>query len=183
MYKNKISLYLTILMMVGSATFLSGCSGLGKSLGFSKNPPDEFKVVRRAPLTLPPKFSLTPPKKKDPTRPRKEMAESAHSIMIDKQGEGDLEKVFITKEEREIKTKSSGASAHVLVSEAKRALPERGDRTHNIRHTVDEEAGIYKPDDKTLVESIMFWDKGSKSGDIIDPEEERKSYKGLNKED
>ena len=30
-------------------------------LGYNKNPPDEFNVVRRAPLILPPEFNLRPP--------------------------------------------------------------------------------------------------------------------------
>ena len=35
---------------------LAGCG-----LGYNKNPPDEFNVVRRAPLILPPEFNLRPP--------------------------------------------------------------------------------------------------------------------------
>ena len=33
---------------------LSACEGVKKQLGFTKQSPDEFKVVSRAPLTLPP---------------------------------------------------------------------------------------------------------------------------------
>ena len=39
-----------------SAPSLAACG-----LGYGKNPPDEFNVVRRAPLILPPEFSLRPP--------------------------------------------------------------------------------------------------------------------------
>ena len=31
------------------------------SLGYSKNPPNEFNIVRRAPLIIPPEFNLRPP--------------------------------------------------------------------------------------------------------------------------
>ncbi len=31
------------------------------SLGYNKNPPNEFNIVRRAPLVIPPDFNLRPP--------------------------------------------------------------------------------------------------------------------------
>ncbi len=40
---------------------LSGCTDTRRALGFDKAPPDEFQVVERAPLALPPDFSLRPP--------------------------------------------------------------------------------------------------------------------------
>ncbi len=45
----------------GSALALSGCTDARKALGFEKAPPDEFQVVERAPLSMPPDFSLRPP--------------------------------------------------------------------------------------------------------------------------
>lgn len=47
--KNKLILLSTL---VGILTVLSGCS--------SKNAPDEFMVLKQAPLSLPPDFYLTP---------------------------------------------------------------------------------------------------------------------------
>lgn len=41
---------------------LSGCGGLGRALGISKTSPDEFAVVSKAPLVLPPDYELRPPK-------------------------------------------------------------------------------------------------------------------------
>lgn len=40
---------------------LSGC-GIGRALGISKSSPDEFAVVKKAPLVLPPDYELRPPK-------------------------------------------------------------------------------------------------------------------------
>ena len=40
---------------------LSACEGVKKQLGFTKQSPDEFKVVSRAPLSLPPDYNLRPP--------------------------------------------------------------------------------------------------------------------------
>ena len=40
---------------------LAACSDAKKQLGLAKDPPDEFAVVTRAPLSLPPDFKLRPP--------------------------------------------------------------------------------------------------------------------------
>ena len=52
--KNKTLLTLTVVAAL--APVLAACG-----LGYNKNPPNEFNVVRRAPLILPPDFELRPP--------------------------------------------------------------------------------------------------------------------------
>lgn len=51
--------------LLGSALLLSACGGTGASvrdtLGLSKKAPDEFRVVSRPPLSVPPEFNLRPP--------------------------------------------------------------------------------------------------------------------------
>jgi len=53
---------LRLLVLAPALLALAGCGDeLRKSFGLGKNAPDEFQVVRRAPLSLPPDFSLRPP--------------------------------------------------------------------------------------------------------------------------
>src|SRR5215472_10509542 len=52
---------LPVLATVGLATTLGGCSDFRKALGYDKSIPDEFAVVSRAPLAIPPDYSLRPP--------------------------------------------------------------------------------------------------------------------------
>jgi hypothetical protein len=40
---------------------LSACEGVREQFGLTKQSPDEFRVVSRAPLSLPPDFTLRPP--------------------------------------------------------------------------------------------------------------------------
>lgn len=47
--------------LVMAGLVLAGCTGIRQSLGLEKSVPDEFTVVRKAPLTLPPDFGLRPP--------------------------------------------------------------------------------------------------------------------------
>ena len=53
-------------MCLGLGMSLGGCSGMSKALGMSKDSPDEFTVVARTPLVIPPHFNLMPPEKGQP---------------------------------------------------------------------------------------------------------------------
>ena len=41
---------------------LSGCSDAKEQLGLTRSAPDEFAVVKRAPLAMPPDYTLRPPR-------------------------------------------------------------------------------------------------------------------------
>ena len=48
-------------LLLISVLAVSGCQNVKKQLGVGRNSPDEFTVVKRAPLTLPPEYDLRPP--------------------------------------------------------------------------------------------------------------------------
>lgn len=56
----------------------SGCSWVGKTFGSNKRAPDEFEVVGKAPLQVPPDFTLRPPRPGEP-RPQ-DVAPSAQAF-------------------------------------------------------------------------------------------------------
>src|SRR3990170_1233498 len=56
-----------LLIIAGLTLAVSACGGFRENLGLTKQSPDEFRVVSRAPLTLPPDYSLRPP---EPGAPR-----------------------------------------------------------------------------------------------------------------
>ena len=50
------------LLAVGTAlATMGGCSSLGRAAGLKASSPDEFRVVTKPPLTVPPEYSLRPP--------------------------------------------------------------------------------------------------------------------------
>ena len=49
----------TCLMLAGMGLMASGCSGFRKAIGEEKSSPDEFEVVVRPPLSLPPNFAAS----------------------------------------------------------------------------------------------------------------------------
>jgi hypothetical protein len=46
----------------GMALALVGCDSIREAAGVTKEPPDEFAVVTKAPLVMPPDYNLRPPK-------------------------------------------------------------------------------------------------------------------------
>ena len=63
------TLRVTATLLVG-AIALAGCSSIKDTLGASKYPPDEFMVVAKTPLIIPPQYNLHPPGITNP-QPRK----------------------------------------------------------------------------------------------------------------
>ncbi|MGB4107243.1 MAG: DUF3035 domain-containing protein [Alphaproteobacteria bacterium] len=55
MKTKAVSLLLVAILALG------GCSSAKDKLGLTKKSPDEFAVVKRAPLSMPPNYSLRPP--------------------------------------------------------------------------------------------------------------------------
>lgn len=56
----------TLLALIAAASAASGCGSLQRAVGGTKVSPDEFRVVSQAPLTLPPDYSLRPPRPGEP---------------------------------------------------------------------------------------------------------------------
>jgi len=61
---------------------LSGCGGsVGETLGMGKRAPDEFQVVRRAPLILPPDYALRPPQPGSAPSQQQDTAAQAQALL------------------------------------------------------------------------------------------------------
>src|SRR6516225_4880817 len=83
-----------------AAAGLAGCQSTRQALGMTKVTPDEFRVVTKAPLVLPPDYSLRPPAPGEP-RPQELQPESAARTALLGQREGEVrsegEKLLVTK--------------------------------------------------------------------------------------
>src|SRR5580698_11471869 len=49
-------------MIVGAAAMLGGCDTIREAAGQTKQSPDEFAVLTKAPLIIPPDYALRPPR-------------------------------------------------------------------------------------------------------------------------
>src|SRR3546814_5028479 len=67
-------------ILVG-AFVLAGCSSADRIFGLDRNQPDEFAVVSRAPLSMPPEFNLRPPQPGAP-RPQEGTAQQRAETVV-----------------------------------------------------------------------------------------------------
>ena len=120
---------------------VSGCGTVQRSLGVSKVTPDEFRVVTKAPLVVPPEFALRPPAPGEP-RPQELAPESAaRNALL-----GRAQAVARTEGEQLLVSKAGATQADPL-----------------IRYVVDDEFGDLAHKEKSWADRIMFWRKDAPS--------------------
>ncbi len=134
---------------------LAAC-GQGGLLG-GKDPPDEFSVVSRAPLTLPPDFGLRPPrpgaKRPNEITPREE----ARSTLL--------------RNTRRATRRVAAAAGVDGRTPGERALLSRAgalDVDPEIRYIIERESGRVK-EKKSLVDKLVFWRRATPPGLVVDP--------------
>jgi hypothetical protein len=118
---------------------LSGCGAAGRALGVTKVTPDEFRVVTKAPLTVPPDYSLRPPAPGEP-RPQELQPESAARVALLGARQGEAR----TEGEKLLAAKAGADKADPLV-----------------RYVVDDEFGDIAHKDPSFADRVMFWKKGA----------------------
>jgi hypothetical protein len=132
---------LIALIMIGT----SGCSSISAALGSSKHSPDEFAVVTKAPLVMPPDFSLRPPRP-GARRPQDTISsrDAANTVFGPgatggSSGPSDGERMLI-----------AGAGAT--------------DADNSIRDLVDSEYFTIQRTNQNFANKILFW-----KGETVDP--------------
>ena len=116
---------------------LQGCGGTAKALGMTKVVPDEFRVVTKAPLVVPPDYALRPPNPGQP-RPQELQPESAARTAMLGARSGEQR----TEGEKLLATKAGGDKADPLV-----------------RYVVDDEFGSLAHKEPSFADRVMFWKK------------------------
>ncbi len=146
-------------VLLVAALGLGACADTRKAIGWDKAVPDEFRVVTRAPLTLPPDFGLRPP--------------APGAARPQEQSPQDLARTAVFGTER---TPGSGAaSANPSLSASERALLGRTGADHadaSIRDTIEREAQSLAEADKTFVDRLIFWQPSNPQTPAVDPARE-----------
>lgn len=148
-----------------SAFALAGCDGTRQALGLGgKKPPDEFTVLTKAPLIIPPDFSLRPPSPGQPGAEESVAVNRAKSALLGRQS---ASREPVTVSEAQALGMSAGELALLREAGAENVNPD-------IRRIVDTETTILAENDETFVEKIMFWQEQPPFGTVVDPAKEKK---------
>jgi hypothetical protein len=130
---------------------LAACGNVRDDLGLGRASPDEFAVVDRAPLSMPPDYTLRPPKPGAPRPQEVDLTQRANDIVFG----GDAGATE--------KSHDESGSEMALLNNAGVAKADP-----NIRTIVDREAAQKVVGDEHLVEDLLWWKKKGPDTPIVD---------------
>lgn len=150
-----------VLFLIALIAPLGACDALRTAAGLDRTAPDEFTVISRAPLDLPPDFSLRPPQA-GALRPQ--------DVTPTQQAR---QTVFRSNSEKD--SAASQAAARGNRSAGEMALLKQagaGAAEPNIRQLVNQENSKLLESDRSFVDRLIFWQKAEQPGNAIDPTKE-----------
>lgn len=150
----------SLLVLVASAVLLTACGSVREDLGLGRSPPDEFAVIDRPPLSIPPDFGLRPPVPGAPRPQDVDASVHANSALF---GNSDT-------------TKNNARP----MSPAEKALLEQtgGDKaSDDIRATINSESSEVVEADPHLLDKLLWWKKDAAAGTTVDATAESERIK------
>jgi hypothetical protein len=135
---------------------LSGCGqNTSRALGFTRDAPDEFTVVTRAPLSLPPALGSLPVPRPGTARPQELQGGAAGEAIL-------------------APGAAYGVNASTAPSSGETALlaAAGANAPASVRRQVDDESLRLNRPDRTLVDRLMFWREAPAPGTVVDPQRE-----------
>lgn len=156
---------LALSLLCAGALALTGCSGVKEQLGLTKDSPDEFSVLKRAPLEMPPGMALPPPTPGAP-RPQEQTPDAQAQQTVF--GSTDAPS-----------SASPGAAEEALLQQAG-----AGNNDPDIRAIVDKETAELHDRNKPVAEKLLGigGDKNEPSASVVDAQKEYERLK-KNKEE
>jgi Protein of unknown function (DUF3035) len=150
-----------VLCLAAAGILAAGCSDTRRALGIEKTPPDEFTIVSRAPLVLPPEYALRPPEpgaaRPQDLAPRQQARQTIFRA-------GDQQQQAALPSPRG--GRSDAEVAFLGHARAGEALP-------NIRALVTEENTRLVEAERSFVDRLVFWRTPQPPGTVIDPQREQ----------
>ncbi|CAO3447120.1 hypothetical protein [Azospirillum argentinense] len=138
------------------ALALTGCSDVRRSIGLDRQSPDEFTVVSRAPLTMPPSLARLPEPRPGAARPQDATSAAVAAASV------------FGGSSRTAATAGHTAGESALIAQA----GAKGGIEPGIRNKVDQETTQLVVADKSWIDSLLFWQTQEQPYEIVDPKKE-----------
>lgn len=142
-----------------SAVALMGCQSIREAAGLTKAGPDEFAVVTKQPLIIPPDYNLRPPRDGAPPTNQVAPTDAAQSALFD----------------------TDPASAAKLITgdysdSEKMLLAQTGaaNTDPSIRQEIASDGRSMEAADDSFTQKVLFWQDEKTPGDAVDADAEDK---------
>ncbi len=151
---------LPIAMLCLGGTVLAACGDdTRQAFGLDRRVPDEFAVVSRAPLSMPPSYALQPPRPGAPRpqegTPRDQAASAVFGVEVQPATFEPVDPSSVTPAEGAL-LRQAGADG----------------LDPDIRRIVDQETTDLVEEDEGFVQRLLFWQDPLPAGLVVDPQAE-----------
>ena len=149
-----------VLMASAGALVLSGCSSVGKRLGLTKEAPNEFNILTKAPLVVPPEYNLRPPAVDASNAQENYTSKAARDAIL-----GDVDPAEPSQGEIILMTQANV-----------------GRSNQEIRLEIDGQNSVERKT-SSFSDRVLFWNNGSyrpRGNAPLDPETEAKRLESVN---
>jgi Protein of unknown function (DUF3035) len=140
--------------------FVTGCGDTRKVLGLDKQTPDEFKIINRAPLSLPPDYALRVPEPGAQQRGETSIPQRALSAMTGTPVNA-VSNSAPPNAASAADPPDPGQTAFLKQIGADRIQPD-------IRATLERENSSLVAEDQNFLDSLMFWRKPEDRSPVVD---------------
>ena len=142
---------------------LSACEGVRDQLGLNKQSPDEFRVISRAPLSLPPDFTLRPPEPGIPRPQEGTATQQARKAVF----RLEQPKTQPLNEQVKADGRTLGELSLLKAAGADKIDP-------GIRRTIDLETQQLNAESEDFIDALVFWRDKETPGRVVDATAEAK---------
>ncbi|MSO70578.1 MAG: DUF3035 domain-containing protein [Alphaproteobacteria bacterium] len=152
--------------LCAAASLLAGCEGARTFMGMDKSTPDEFAVVARPPLTMPPDFQLRPPRQAGTTAPTAQtQTQQARQTVFGVEPAAGARNAAPT-------VAQGQTGEGVLLARAGVGPTDAG-----IRGKVDRESAVLTKADETFLDRLLKWRTSPQRGEVVDAAAEARRLK------
>jgi len=145
--------------LAGAALLITGCSSASKALGMTKTTPNEFNILTKAPLVVPPEYNLRPPRPGELNVEEKYATVAARKALL-----GEIDPAEPSRGEAVLIAKAGGGQADPAV-----------------RVMIDGENSVERKS-QGFADRVLFWKNGSAKapdGTPLDPDSEARRQKAV----
>lgn len=149
---------LRLAILAAGVAALTGCNTIRNATGLGKEPPDEFAVVTKAPLIMPPDYNLRPPREGAPPLNQTPPTDAAQAALFDsgdasaaKPAAGDL-----SESEKQLLTAANANSPDP-----------------SIRQLIATDGRAMEAANDSFTQKVLFW-QDKQSGTPVDADAEAK---------
>ncbi len=170
-------LYFKWAITAGLALGVSACDTLKEQAGLTKKAPDEFTIITKAPLVMPPDFSLRPPRPgaKGPRDVQPRDQARAAVFQTDKAGRATAEQARQAGQNTLAGAAGSPSTAKAAGAEL-RILEKAGADgvDSSIRNIINRETSVLAEKDSNFTDRLIFWQDKEPFGSTVDAGREAK---------